>query len=75
MNNEQHCSPFGYHVQFYMNAQTMMTSLYISGTTGWVGADGYLRLQDYIADNQGYRIYKSKTVYVGENRPISVRIY
>uniref|UniRef100_A0A2H1VDV7 SFRICE_011713 n=1 Tax=Spodoptera frugiperda TaxID=7108 RepID=A0A2H1VDV7_SPOFR len=43
----------------------------VVGTTGWVGADGYLRLQDYIADNQGYRIYKSKTVYVGENRPIS----
>lgn len=43
-----------------------------SGTTGWVGADGYLRLQDYIADDQGYRIYKSKTVYVGQNRPIGV---
>ncbi|XP_072940489.1 uncharacterized protein [Epargyreus clarus] len=42
----------------------------VVGTTGWVGADGYLRLQDYIADDQGYRIYKSKTVYVGENRPI-----
>ncbi|XP_049865953.1 uncharacterized protein LOC126366755 [Pectinophora gossypiella] len=42
----------------------------VVGSTGWVGADGYLRLQDYIADNQGYRIYKSKTVYVGLNRPI-----
>ncbi|XP_050342267.1 uncharacterized protein LOC126768299 [Nymphalis io] len=42
----------------------------VVGTTGWVGADGFLRLQDYIADDQGYRIYKSKTVYVGENRPI-----
>lgn len=42
----------------------------VVGTSGWVGADGYLRLQDYIADDQGYRIYKSKTVYVGENRPI-----
>ncbi|XP_045513168.1 uncharacterized protein LOC123707295 [Pieris brassicae] len=38
----------------------------VVGTTGWVGADGYLRLQDYIADDQGYRIYKSKTVYVGD---------
>ncbi|XP_045764198.1 uncharacterized protein LOC123866592 isoform X1 [Maniola jurtina] len=48
----------------------------VVGTTGWVGADGFLRLQDYIADDQGYRIYKSKTVYVGENRPIgeSLRI-
>ncbi|OWR44516.1 putative cuticle protein CPR149 [Danaus plexippus plexippus] len=42
----------------------------VVGTTGWVGADGFLRLQDYIADDQGYRIYKSKTVYVGENRSI-----
>ncbi|CAH0727781.1 unnamed protein product, partial [Brenthis ino] len=42
----------------------------VVGTSGWVGADGYLRLQDYIADGQGYRIYKSKTVYVGENRSI-----
>lgn len=42
----------------------------VVGTTGWVGADGYLRLQDYIADHEGYRIYKSKTVYVGQNRPI-----
>ncbi|KAJ0179930.1 hypothetical protein K1T71_004521 [Dendrolimus kikuchii] len=42
----------------------------VVGTTGWVGADGYLRLQDYIADGQGYRIYKSKTVYVGQDRPI-----
>lgn len=47
----------------------------IPGTTGWVGADGYLRLQDYIADNEGYRIYKSKTVYVGLNRPIGVRTF
>ncbi|XP_053602678.1 uncharacterized protein LOC128670748 [Plodia interpunctella] len=42
----------------------------VVGTTGWVGADGYLRLQDYIADQDGYRIYKSKTVFVGQNRPI-----
>ncbi|XP_075970533.1 uncharacterized protein LOC142972953 isoform X2 [Anticarsia gemmatalis] len=46
----------------------------VVGTTGWVGADGYLRLQDYIADNEGYRIYKSKTVFVGVNRPISESI-
>lgn len=43
----------------------------VVGTTGWVGADGYLRLQDYIADGEGYRIYKSKTVYVGLNRPMT----
>ncbi|CAB3243677.1 unnamed protein product [Arctia plantaginis] len=46
----------------------------VVGTTGWVGADGYLRLQDYIADGKGYRIHKSKTVYVGVNRPISESI-
>lgn len=46
----------------------------VVGTTGWVGADGVLRLQDYIADNDGYRIYKSKTVYVGLNRPIGESI-
>lgn len=46
----------------------------VVGTTGWVGADGYLRLQDYIADDQGYRIYKSKTVFVGQNRPIGESI-
>ncbi|XP_068630353.1 uncharacterized protein [Battus philenor] len=46
----------------------------VVGTTGWVGADGFLRLQDYIADDQGYRIYKSKTVYVGLNRPIGESI-
>ncbi|XP_048484964.1 DNA-directed RNA polymerase II subunit RPB1 [Plutella xylostella] len=46
----------------------------VVGTTGWVGADGMLRLQDYIADDQGYRVYKSKTVYVGVNRPIGESI-
>ncbi|CAG5040071.1 unnamed protein product [Parnassius apollo] len=46
----------------------------VVGTSGWVGADGFLRLQDYIADGQGYRIYKSKTVYVGLNRPIGESI-
>ncbi|KAI5631965.1 hypothetical protein NE865_15308 [Phthorimaea operculella] len=42
----------------------------VVGSTGWVDANGFLRMQDYIADDQGYRIYKSKTVYVGLNRPI-----
>ncbi|KAJ6640667.1 hypothetical protein Bhyg_05598 [Pseudolycoriella hygida] len=36
----------------------------------WIDALGYLRQKDYIADNQGYRILKSKTVFVGVNRPI-----
>lgn len=45
----------------------------LSGSYGWIDADGFLRLRDYIADDQGYRILKSKTVFVGHNRPIEVR--
>lgn len=44
----------------------------ITGTEAWIDALGYMRLKDYIADNQGYRILKSKTVFVGIDRPIQV---
>lgn len=44
------------------------------GTEAWIDALGYLRQKDYIADNQGYRILKSKTVFVGVNRPIQVSL-
>ena len=44
-----------------------------AGTDAWIDASGYLRQNDYIADHKGYRILKSKTVYVGQNRPIQVR--
>lgn len=37
------------------------------GTYGWVDADGWLRLKDYVADEQGYRIVRSKKLYVGAN--------
>lgn len=33
-----------------------------------------MRQKDYIADDKGYRILKSKTVFVGINRPIQVNI-
>lgn len=46
----------------------------IVGSFGWIDGDGMLRLQDYIADNAGYRILRTKDVFVGRNRPISQAI-
>lgn len=42
----------------------------VIGSYGWVDADGYLRLNDYIADNQGYRILRTKRLFVGTQAPI-----
>ncbi|XP_058122957.1 uncharacterized protein LOC131293945 [Anopheles ziemanni] len=42
----------------------------VIGTDAWIDASGYLRQNDYIADHKGYRILKSKTVFVGRDRPI-----
>ncbi|XP_050098436.1 uncharacterized protein LOC126579145 [Anopheles aquasalis] len=42
----------------------------VIGTDAWIDASGYLRQNDYIADHKGYRILKTKTVYVGHDRPI-----
>lgn len=42
----------------------------VIGTYGWVDANGVLRMRDYIADNQGYRILKTKNVFVGKDRAI-----
>ncbi|XP_035914205.1 LOW QUALITY PROTEIN: uncharacterized protein LOC118513035 [Anopheles stephensi] len=42
----------------------------VIGTDAWIDASGYLRQNDYIADHKGYRILKSKTVFVGQDRPI-----
>lgn len=42
----------------------------VVGTYGWVDADGWLRLKDYIADEQGYRIVRSKKLYVGASTPV-----
>ncbi|KAK3924169.1 Cuticle protein 6 [Frankliniella fusca] len=38
----------------------------LEGTYGWVDAAGYLRLRDYVADNQGYRIVRTKKLWVGD---------
>lgn len=46
----------------------------VVGSYGWVDADGYLRMRDYIADNKGYRILKTKNIFVGRNRPIGEAI-
>lgn len=36
------------------------------GSYGWVDAAGYLRLRDYVADNNGYRIVRTKKLWVGD---------
>ena len=46
----------------------------VIGTNAWIDGSGYLRQNDYIADHAGYRILKAKTVFVGKDRPIEVRI-
>ena len=38
----------------------------VVGTYGWVDANGLLRLYDYIADNKGYRIVKTRLIKVGK---------
>ncbi|XP_049941392.1 uncharacterized protein LOC126418603 [Schistocerca serialis cubense] len=42
----------------------------VVGSYGWIGADGVLRLRDYVADNSGYRVVRTKSVYVGRDEPI-----
>ncbi|XP_014209888.1 uncharacterized protein LOC106640379 [Copidosoma floridanum] len=42
----------------------------VVGTEGWLDPLGYLRIKDYIADAKGFRILKSKMIFVGKNRPI-----
>uniref|UniRef100_A0A2S2PPR4 Cuticle protein 6 n=1 Tax=Schizaphis graminum TaxID=13262 RepID=A0A2S2PPR4_SCHGA len=42
----------------------------VVGTYGWVDADGYLRLNDYVADSKGYRIVKNKKLFVGTQTPV-----
>ncbi|XP_046391838.1 uncharacterized protein LOC124160130 [Ischnura elegans] len=37
----------------------------VVGTYGWVDPNGMLRLQDYVADNAGYRVVKSRKIFVG----------
>lgn len=42
----------------------------VIGTYAWIDDDGMLRQRDYLADNEGYRITKTKNVYVGKNMPV-----
>lgn len=45
---------------------------FCAGTEGWIDAAGYFRLKDYMANENGYNIIRSKIVYVGVDRPIPV---
>lgn len=65
------------HIRYFLSSAEVLNkncNFYPKGTEAWIDALGYLRQKDYIADNQGYRILKSKTVFVGVNRPIQVNI-
>lgn len=42
----------------------------VVGTYAWIDDNGILRQRDYVADNAGYRILKTKNVYVGRNVPV-----
>lgn len=46
----------------------------VVGTYGWVDSNGFLRLRDYIADNKGYRIVRTKMVNVGVDTPIATAV-
>ncbi|KAG5897619.1 hypothetical protein JTB14_028887 [Gonioctena quinquepunctata] len=39
----------------------------VVGTYAWIDADGIMRQRDYVADSAGYRIVKSKNVFVGRH--------
>ena len=42
------------------------------GTYGWVDPNGVLRLYDYIADSDGYRIVKESLIQLGRDGPGSI---
>ncbi|KAK2588151.1 hypothetical protein KPH14_004201 [Odynerus spinipes] len=42
----------------------------VIGTDAWLDPLGYLRYKDYIADDRGFRILRSKLTYVGKDTPI-----
>lgn len=46
----------------------------VIGTYAWIDDDGILRQRDYIADGAGYRITKSKNLYVGRHFPVGEAI-
>lgn len=63
------CLPLLHILQVCITMRPLINSL---GTEAWIDAAGFLRQKDYIADKDGYRILKSKTVFVGYNRHIEV---
>lgn len=42
----------------------------VIGSYGWLDANGFFRLREYIADNKGYRILKTKNVFVGKDASV-----
>lgn len=75
-------SPYQYHIQTdegperYFRYQTdsgqyrkekRLEDGTIVGSYAWIDADGMLRQRDYIADSAGYRILKTKNIFVGRN--------
>ncbi|PSN42785.1 hypothetical protein C0J52_18128 [Blattella germanica] len=42
----------------------------VVGSYGWVDQNGFLRLRDYVADNTGYRVIRTKMLFVGKQVPI-----
>jgi hypothetical protein len=46
----------------------------VVGTYAWIDDNGFLRQRDYIADNAGYRILKTKNLFVGRETPIAQAI-
>ncbi|XP_074030040.1 uncharacterized protein [Leptinotarsa decemlineata] len=46
----------------------------VVGTYAWIDADGIMHQRDYIADSAGYRILKSKKVYVGRHTDVGEAI-
>lgn len=45
----------------------------VVGSYGWVDAEGVMRIYDYIADDQGYRITKEKAFNVGQGEGNELR--
>lgn len=65
---------FKFFVLRMKNINCLLSVLKKIGTEAWIDASGYLRQKDYIADKDGYRILKSKTIFVGKSRPIKVSL-
>lgn len=75
MNNKKEGIPASIIAEIKLKQRKLKVPIYFRlGTEAWVDASGFLRQKDYIADKDGYRILKSKTIFIGKNRPIKVSI-